>query len=188
MSERFTVISRDKMIAARKNSMEKGFWFPLETTSIQVGEEIKVNVRRISMMDKAILEILPLNVQNVVWEGLQEYQREVKKAQAAGDPQSLAEAVRNNSQALKAADAWCIASFIRPRIVRTEDELALYPDAWLLDDIAPEDRVSLMQACTDSSSDAAKLLKTFREEPQADARDNGTVPSGGDVAEPVLES
>lgn len=187
MTERFNVIGREKLMAARKKSLENGYVFPLETTSIEAGETIEANVRRISMVDKAILDILPVDVQQVVWQGLQEYQREAKKAQAAGDPQSLAEAVRNNVQVLKAADAWCLASFINPRLVRTQDELSLYPDAWLVDDVAAEDRIALMQACTDSSTDAAKMLKTFRPQSKADAGDDGAVPTSAHAAESVLE-
>lgn len=156
--------SREAFLAFRQKQVELGFEFPLTASSVGKSEQWKARVRRLSLMDRASIDALPSLVQAQIWEGLKVLREETRRRNRDGidDPESLIEVLANNERVLPAADAFCIASFIDPPLVYRTDELNRFPNAYLVTDIRPEDRVSFFLACSDADSEAAKKLKLFR--------------------------
>lgn len=153
--------SRDHVLAHRQERLENGFIFPLTITSLGMDETINARIRRIATIDRAVLEGLPTNLQDVIFEGINEFQKEQKAAEGMDDPRNLTEMMGNNDKIMNAADAWCKAAFIHPRLVDTRAEIA-DEDTWLVEDVEPEDRAAVLMLCLDSDSAQLKKLKMFR--------------------------
>jgi hypothetical protein len=178
----FKLISRDALLEHRRKQREDGYLYPLNATSIGLDETLTAHVRRLNLTDRAAIDLLPQDVQAVVWEGVKEFDRLQKASKGKDAPESLKDAVANNEQSMKAADAFCIASFISPKLVATEADLASNPEAWVVTDVAAEDRIGWFMVCVDADSARAKNLKLFRRKPSA------VVPNGttGTVAHATL--
>lgn len=164
-----TFPSRKAFNEFRAKQIELGFEFPLTATSLgrEATETLVAHVRRISLMDRAAIGRLDPNVQEVVWQGLKAVREERRKLVndgRDGDPESLMDVVMANERVLPAADAYCVASFITPKLVATEADLSRpgNEDAYLVTDIAAEDRIDFFMACSDADYDGAKKLKLFR--------------------------
>jgi hypothetical protein len=181
MTDGLKFISRDALLEHRRRQREDGYLFPLTATSIGLDETMTAHVRRLNLTDRAAIDLLPKDVQGVVWEGVKEFDKLQKASKAGRDsPDSLDEAILNNEKSMKAADAFCIAAFIEPRLVATEADLT--DGAYVVTDIAAEDRIGLFMICVDADSARAKNLKLFRRKPHADVS-NGTA---GPMAAPSL--
>ena len=154
--------SRDQLIEQKRLTNENGYTFPLAATSIVQGTDLTARVRRLSTTDRASINALPTAIQETVWAGIQKFADMVNDG---GKPDSLIEAATRNDEIRKAADGFCIAAFIEPRLVATEADLTGNPGAYLVSDIEAEDRISFMYACLDADSAQAKQLKTFRPKP-----------------------
>jgi hypothetical protein len=155
----FRLPSRDALIDHKRRALEDGYTFPLAATSIVQGIEIKARARRLTTTDRAAIDALPTAMQETVWAGIKQFAALVKDAV---EPDSLAEAAARNDDIRKAADGFCVAAFIDPVLVLSEDQLATHPGAYLISDIEAEDRISFMYACLDADSAQAKQLKPFR--------------------------
>ncbi|MDQ3541389.1 MAG: hypothetical protein M3440_11940 [Chloroflexota bacterium] len=165
---------RAALIENRRRQREYGFAFEFTVSNLGIPEDDQIKqgrVRRLNLADRATIDALPTHLQSTVWEGVKEFEK-LQKANRAGkaDPQSLMEAVMNNQKSMKAADAFCVAAFISPVIVATEDEFDRNPEAnYVVTDIAEEDRLNVFMICLDGDSEQAKKLKLFRPERTADA-------------------
>jgi hypothetical protein len=158
----FSLPSRDALREHKLRVIEDGYEFPLAATSIVYGQEIKIRAHRLSTTDRAAIDALPTTIQETVWAGIKKFANLVKDG---GEPNSLAEAAARNDEIRKAADGFCIAAFIEPRLVATEAEVAGVPGAWCVNDIEAEDRISFLYACLDADSPQAKQLRPFRRKP-----------------------
>lgn len=165
MSQFNRLPSRDALADLQRRQREDGFLYPLAATSMGQDKVFEARVRRLNTTDRAAIEMLPTAVQSVVWDGIKAYQKLVKESK---DAESLMETALQNQEMLKSANAYCAAAFIDPPLVLTEAELATKPDAYVVDDIAEEDRLSFFMACLDADSPAARNLKMFRPEPSPD--------------------
>lgn len=178
--------SREAIRKHRQDRIENGFLFPLTATSVGLEEVIEVRVRRLSTVDRAAIEQLPQDMQTVVWEGLKEFQAEQRKMADMDEPDNMAEMLSNNEKILKAADAWCRAAFIYPRLVLTEKEIT-NEGIWLVEDVEAEDRVAILMASLDADSPQVKKLKMFRPQWGIHVEDGSAVPVAPE-AESVVES
>lgn len=170
--------TRSALLKHRRDQQELGYTYTLAATSIGLAEPIVARIRRLNLLDRAAISQLPTDVQQTVWDGLKDLQAEQKRLQAeGGDPESLLDSVRNNERMLKAADPFCVAAFIEPALVADEHDLPAHPDAWVVSDIAPEDRLSIFIMCADAESEQAKKLKLFRPRSVIDvpSRETGAV-------------
>ncbi|MGB3328218.1 MAG: hypothetical protein WBA46_04635, partial [Thermomicrobiales bacterium] len=156
--------SREAFLAFRQKQIELGYEFPLSASSMGKSEMWLARVRRLSTMDRASIDALSPLVQDQIWEGMRIVREETRRRNRDGmdDPESLIELLANNERFLPAADAFCVASFIDPVLVSHPSDLARFPNAYLVTDIAAEDRVAFFLACSDAHSEAAKRLKLFR--------------------------
>jgi hypothetical protein len=164
----------DEISEHRQRQVTDGYLFPLEATSLGMPEPIQAHVRRLNITERAVIDALPLNLRQTVFEGVKEYERLTKQNRAnpnAGLGNTLEEIVTNNEKSMKAADAFCVAAFIRPKLVYTEDERQNDPYTWTIDKVAVEDRALMFMACMDADSQAAGLLKLFRPETRPDVSD-----------------
>lgn len=157
---------RKALIEHRRRQIEDGMTFPLDATSIANGEEEPwyVRVRRISTMDEAIIEALPADAQQSVFEGLQALGRAQDEAGKNTDAKTMLEMLSNNKSALRAADELFCAAMIEPEVVMSEADLVHEPDAYVVTDFAAEDRMALMMAMVNTESGMARKLKLFRPE------------------------
>lgn len=164
---------RPAILENRRRQREDGFAFEFTATNLGIPKEDQLKparVRRLATTELGILDQLPADLQATVFEGLKELERIQKANEGRPDPQSLAEAVTNNQEFLKTANAFCVAAIISPVVVSTEEEYERNVNAELvIDDIASEDRINLAIMCADSRSQQASTLKLFRPERPADA-------------------
>lgn len=177
--------SREAFLTFRQKQIELGYEFPLSASSMGKAEVWKARVRRISLMDRGAIDMLHPLVQGQIWEGLKVLREETRRRNRDGidDPESLLEVLANNERILPAADAFCVASFIDPILVLHPSDLARFPDAYLVTDIAPEDRVAFFLACSDADSEAAKKLKLFR--PSGKSAIDVESPAQGEADAPI---
>jgi hypothetical protein len=158
----------------RRRQEEDGFEFELTATSIGLGGDVWVaHVRRTTLAEGGGLENIPRHLQNAVTQGLEDIHRANKAAE--GTKRSVLDMVRENKTVLKAADPFCVAAFINPKLVLTEAELADNPGAWPVSAIAAEDRIGVFMICANAQSEQAKTLTFFRPEPSDDVQDGAAV-------------
>jgi hypothetical protein len=192
MTDGLKFISRDALLEHRRRQREDGYLFPLTATSIGLDETMNAHVRRLNLTDRAAIDLLPKDVQGVVWEGVKEFDK-LQKANKAGrdSPDSLDEAILNNEKSMKAADAFFIASVLDIRqgdkvlttkIVANDAERQRFPGSFAVHGIAAEDRDKWFMVCVDADSAKAANLKLFRGKSDAHVS-NGAV---GPVAAPSL--
>jgi len=169
----FNLPTRDALREHKLRVLEDGYEFPLAATSLVYGQKLTARAHRLSTTDKAAIDALPTTLQDTVWSGIKQFAELVKDGR---EPASLAEAAARNDEIRKAANGFCIAAFIEPRLVATEAELAGNPGAYVVDDIEAEDRISFMYACLDADSAQAKQLRPFRRERAHDVPHDAAVP------------
>lgn len=174
----FSLPSRAALQKHRENVLELGLEFTLAATSIGMSKPMTARIRRLSLLDRSTLKDLPEPVQATVWAGLKDLQKEQKRIQEeGGDPESLLDALKSNERTLAAADPFCVAAFIEPRVVATTDDLNGDPDAWVVTDLAPEDRLAVFIICADAESEQAKKLRVFRPRSVVDVSHHTVVPT-----------
>lgn len=157
--------SRDALADLQRRQREDGFIYPLAATSIGQDKVFEARVRRLNTTDRAAIEMLPQAIQAIVWDGIKAFQKLQKENK---DAESLMEAALQNDEMLASANAYCTAAFIDPPLVMTEGELVNSPHAYLVSDIAAEDRLSFFMACLDADHPSARNLKMFRPESPVD--------------------
>lgn len=153
----------------RRRQVEDGYIFPLEATSLGGDELWSIRVRDISLMNSANIKALPTATQDVVYAGMKELERTQKVAQSLPEATNLFEMAKNNEMILQAADRFFCAVAIDPPVALTAAE-ATDEDTYLVDHIAPEDRVTLFFATMNKESEQAKKLKLFRPRQTGDVR------------------
>jgi hypothetical protein len=184
--------SFEALLEFRRRQREDGYTYDLNATSIGLRTPLTAHVRRLNLTDRAAIDLLPKDVQGVVWEGVKEFDK-LQRANKAGreSPDSLDEAVLNNEKSMKAADAFFIASVLDIRqgdkvlttkIVANDAERQRFPGSFAVHGIAAEDRVKWFMVCVDADSAKAANLKLFRGKSDAHVS-NGAV---GTVAAPSL--
>lgn len=153
--------TREAIKRLRQERLENGLMFPLNATSVGLDEPIEVRIRRITTIDNAVLDQLPKDLKVVLYEGIEEFQKEMKKAENAAEPTNLEEMMANNGKIVKAAKAWAKAAFIHPRLVDTEAEIT-DENTWTVEDVEAEDLVAILMLSLNADSDQIKKLKLFR--------------------------
>ncbi len=172
----FSIPSRAALLKHKTAQLELGYEFTLAATSIGMPTPITARIRRLSLMDRSTIKDLPEPVQATVWEGLKDLQKEQKRLQDEGiDPETLLDGLKNNERMLKAADPFCVAAFIEPRVVADERDLNGDATAWVVSDIAPEDRLAVFILCADAESEQARKLKLFRPRSVIDVSNHAVV-------------
>jgi len=87
----------------------------------------------------------------------------------------------------KIADAYCLAGFVEPRLVLTQDEIDLERDAddkpVLMEAIHPADRRRFLEWCTGRHAEAAATVEPFPDGPDADVAAGGPGGVDGGAAE-----
>ena len=160
--------TREAFLQHQRAIRDNGLLFPLAATSLGMDSVLQARVRRINTTDRAAIEALPTAVQETVWRGIKEFEKQQKQATPA---QSLIDAAMKNEEQMIAANAFCVAAFmgifdgedeIATGLVDTEAEIDTHPGAWAVNDIAAEDRISFTLACLDADSASARQLKMFR--------------------------
>lgn len=178
--------NRQELRAHRQNQEELGYDFVLSATCIGAPEEdwVKARVKRISLRDAASIDQIPARLQDVVNKGLETLESAQKKIRDEGgaNTETLRDRVKGNTDVLAAASAYCLATFIDPPLVESEDQLRDNPEAWLVTDVHPDDQVDIFFGNLDADSPAAKKFRLHRPERVIDVghRDVGPV-----AAEPV---
>lgn len=166
--------SRSEVKAHRQKQQDLGFTYKLSATGLGLPEDEwdEVRVKRLSLKDAAAFNQIPTHMQDQVNQGLQLIEDAQKKAQLEGrSTETLAERFKGNKEMLAAADAFCIVTFIAPKLYATEAELNEAGDStgWVVDDIHPDDRIDIFFANLDADSSAAKKFRTYTPRSGADA-------------------
>ena len=158
--------NRQEVKAHRRNQQEAGFTFKLSATGLGLpeDEQDEVRVKRLSLRDAAAFSMIPDDMQAVVNRGLQLIEDTQKKSREEGrSTETLRDRLKGNEDMLRAADAFCIVTFIEPKLYATEADLedAGDSDGWVVTDIHPDDRIDILFANLDADSSAAKKFRTY---------------------------
>lgn len=179
MTDKITSLPSYKaMMDHRRDVIENGFLFPLTASSIGLPDVLQVRVRRLSTVDRAAINALPQDMQEVIFRGIKEMQR-VQQQNNNEEPENILEVLAGNEDILKTANAWCLAAFIHPRLVDSPHEIELGAPGetvWALDAIHEEDRIALLLASLDADSAQNRKLKMFRPEWGRAAQDREALP------------
>jgi len=163
------LLSRREMIAHKTNQQKNGFEFPLSATFLGIpeDEQPKARVRRISLSSQASIDQIPSHLQDAVNRGLEELAEVQKRVREDGtSTETLRDRISNNEAILPAANAYCLAVFIEPRL--TEHEADATDEIWWVEDLAAEDRLDIFYANLNADSAAAKKFRIYRPKPVID--------------------
>ena len=175
--------NRLKSRAERRRQMQNqhrlGHTFDMPATNLLLDERVEARVRRISLSDEAASNLIPDHLQDQVNQGLkvlEKAQEEIRQNGVSDD--TLRDRVRNNRIVLPAADAYCVATFVSPRLAfdeaeaeRLERDLAYWEandvaeddrEVWTVDMVDAEDRIDWFMANLDADRAKAMNLKRFR--------------------------
>lgn len=170
-------IALDEFLDHQKRRVSEPYWFPLHASSIGRKTVWKVLARRLNMMDRASLGHIPENMQNFVWQRLQDIQKDMQALQESGEnARTITEAHANNEQSIRAANIYCHAAFVDPRIVLEQGQENVPERKLFVDRIAVEDRLAFLLACNDADGEQARLFETFRPGSAPDVRDREAEP------------
>lgn len=194
--------SRKERLEHKARMLENGWEFPLSTTSLVMGEEVKARVRRIDLFNQARLKLMPTDFQNAVSEGLKYLSEVQEKARDEGlSDDTLMDRVSNNRRLLPSADAFCMATWIDPKLFASDAEAEEWqrrnPDAdvrvWVLSDdddltdVEAADRIEYFYACLNADSQSARKLKPFRPRSVIDVEHRTVGEADGGAATPDPE-
>lgn len=170
----------DEFLEHEEQRRENLFRFPLHVSSIGRSKIWKVVARRINIMDRASLDMLPNHLQDEVWKALRRMDKEREKLQRAGqEPQNIRQALANNESYLRVADTFVSVAFMDPKITLDKAKENPAERTLHIGRIAEEDRIAFLLACQDGDSEEARQFELFRPESEGD------VPAGHDG--PVVE-
>jgi len=147
-------ITRAVALAARERE-RRGFRFELFRT--MPGEY--AHVKRLSLADRTMLGSLPTAMQERVLRLLNE-----TRGDGDAGPLTIAKITKNQTRQEDLANAFCVAGFLDPTLVGTEDELANNFDALVVTDLALEERLAYLNACLGNDEVAARRLEPFPDE------------------------
>lgn len=127
-------------------------------------------VRRLSFVDRAVIGAFPTQLRAAVkraigGEGVQQAMAQLSVEEMLGEAADLSAAA-------------CRIGFLRPRLVEREDEIGDDPNAWLVSDVHPDDRMAYLEMCLGRGSAAAERLMPLFRQPEtpavpAEAGDDG---------------
>lgn len=161
-----------------KQREDIGYEFVLLNTLDDDGNPATARVRRINVLDRAVIGALPKAMGQKVLEAQIERaraQQELRNRVKAGERPDLTKVIlREMYRNEELADAYVIAGFIDPRVYATEEEADQKGGVWV-EAINQADRTAYMAAC-EGQKEAVGLLAPFREEPEGPVADRGTMP------------
>lgn len=170
----------DEFLDHADKRRENLFKFPLHVSSLGRSKIWKVVCRRISIMDRASLDMLPNHLQDEIWKALRRMDKEREKMQRAGrEPQNIRQALANNESYLRVADTFVSVAFLDPKITLDKSKENPGERTLHIDRIAEEDRIAFLLGCQDGDSEEARQFELFHPESE------GTVPAGNNG--PVVE-
>lgn len=159
---------------------ERTFTFPLYASSVGRKDVFKAVVHRLSLMDRASIGHLPDTLQNEVWLNLKDAQKDIQKMSDEGtEPKDITEALARTDKYARAANLYCEAAFIKPKITVDKRKEDLDNGVMHVERINAEDRIQFMLACNDAESEAARRFVRFREQSTSDAPVGDTVDVAG---------
>lgn len=184
---------RKRQVANRR---KLGFDLELPVTSLMMDERIVARVRVISLSEQAERDLIPDHLQGMVNDGMNELGRARDEAQQRGDGpltyETLDERYKTDTSINQAVDAFCVATFITPRLGLTEQEAqrleqdddywrihAIDPDdreVWTVDMVELEDRHAWFFTSLDRDRLKAAKLKPFRPRSVIDVAHRPTEP------------
>lgn len=156
-------IALDEFVEHRKLAAAMPLLFPLYASSVGRKETWKVLTRRLSLTDRASIDQIPDNLQDFVFQQV----RDAGKAQQrivdeGGEPNDFIDALKRQEGAQRAADIFCMASFVDPEIVLEERQEDLAARKLWIGRIHSEDRFAFFMACTNAETEFAKRFERFR--------------------------
>lgn len=171
--------SRTERRNQMKNQHRLGFTFDMPATNLLLDDKVEARVRRISLSNEAANDLIPDRLQDQVNEGLKVVQKTQEEIQQNGvSDDTLRDRVRNNRVVLPAADAYCMATFVSPRLAIDEAEAERFErdqqywdandveeadrEVWTIDMVDEEDRIDWFMANLDADRAKAMNLKRFR--------------------------
>lgn len=163
--------TREEVIERRRREKE-GFKFRLFRTGYDA------RVRIVSLADRAMMEALPAHVQDRLG-------KIMKRQNAARPTEDFAGYLRGSGITLDMADIFCVAGFIDPPLVLTEADLVYQPDAWVVTDLHPDERIAFFQACNDEEEGAASRLEPFSPGPGESVLDRPVEPEADEAVRPA---
>lgn len=163
-------------------AVTSGFEFPLEATSSLFGQEMVARVRKISLSERMVIDALPHDVQQLVWDVIKTAQAEEKNpsAQKALESTTLEDYLSNLGGNMTVMKKAACAAFIYPRLVMTRAELPATQDpdnpVWLVDHIDNGDLIRLWNWINGEGGRANNVIKLFRDEPAENVANSGPLP------------
>lgn len=161
-------------IREKRNAVHE---FALTATAAQLGEPIPpAKVRIPDLGDPDILMALPETLLRTILKVVNDV--ESKEGTVAPidiskpDEIDLTAAKQNAMRQRAIVDAYCLAGFVEPRLVMTEDAQANVDD-WLLSDIHPSDRIAFFNWCNGQHTEATATAVEFPDRPAEDVATGG---------------
>lgn len=158
-------------VLARRQLEREGFSFKLFRTGTVA------RVRLVSLSDRATMGTLPTALQERLTKIFGKANAETGKAR------SFKEFLSGAETTLEMADLLCVIGFLEPKLVLTEADLESNPEAWVVTDLHPDERIAFFQVCNDET--AAEKLQPFHRKPIGDVLDRQVEPTSIETVRPT---
>jgi hypothetical protein len=156
------ILTRDQ-IRREKERRSGGYIFPLTLT----GGAAQVRIPNVA--DKATIARLPRDVQSIVAETLARVGGTAPTVEIGSPSEGVRQLMVLVEDQEKIANEFCILGFIRPRLVRTEEEVDPNdPYCLPVREIHLEDRIAFCELVTSGERNAARALRAFHPGPVDD--------------------
>lgn len=113
-------------------------------------------VRDLPFTDYVMLSGIPAKLRQEIDASFRDKAIQQVASTGTANVQGLEEAADMWDKGLTMANAICIASFVKPRLVQTEEELDGDPMTWTIDDVDPSDRLEVMAFLNRNRNKAVK--------------------------------
>lgn len=168
---------REALLKSRQEELEFGWELQLPDASETTGEDFYVRIRKLSLAEKSAYTGVPDDMAELVMRRTKDFSKMAQEKSKGKQQLSEFEFL----DMLKDPDfedvinTVCLAAFIDPPLVASEEELKDKPDAWLLDDFSFGDRLHVFTTLQKPNSKEAQTMRRFRPESATDVGRGGTV-------------
>lgn len=160
---------REMLLQKRAEEIEYGYELNLPDASEEMGEPFAVRVRKLRLGERAAYTGISEELSRKVQERTKDY-ADLLQRKVEGESVSAYDAISLVADPgfVAVVNAVCLAAFIDPPLVETEEEQSGNPDAWLVSDFSFGDRIHVFNALQAPDSKEAQSMTRFRPESSPD--------------------
>lgn len=148
--------TREQIVRMRRMEREEGVPFWCDVSGFEA------RVRLLSLAEQAMLAGIPVEVQ-------QDLTATLNKQAARPRNRDFSDLLETVADDERLANGFCIAGFVWPRLVASEEDLDGTDDCWLVTDLHIEERLKYLKLILGTEQEEMRRIRTFLREGVAGA-------------------